>query len=72
MSEDENAAAKVVCCFCWGGFVVVVFLRVFFSQGRPVEERLKNNVFVFLAAVDNNSAFLYLFALRFAGNASVK
>lgn len=37
-----------------------------------MEERLKNNVFVFLAVVDNNSAFLYLFALRFAGNMSVK
>lgn len=63
---DENAAAKVVCCFFF-----FVFLRVFFHEAG-VEERLKNNVFVFLAIVDSNSAFLYLFALRSAGNMSVK
>lgn len=65
---DENAAAKVVCCFC---FVFVFSCECSFHKAG-VEERLKNNVFVFLAAVDNNSAFLYLFALRFAGNLSVK
>lgn len=57
-------------------FVVFVFFVLFSCKcsfhKAGVEERLKNNMFVFLAAVDNNSAFLYLFALRFAGNMSVK
>lgn len=54
-------------------FVVFFFFSCECSFHKAgVEERLKNNVFVFLAVVDNNSAFLYLFALRFAGNMSVK